>query len=544
MPCRAPPAGPSRPACEEQTVIILINKRECVLGCCLLFCVPAATAAASAADDLPAHEYSVQVDAELDRLDVRANFAFPVRRVRARSSSAERYIENLQSCDGEPLRIRYRHIELPAAGIRCLRYEVRLRAAAARDRRNGSMHRDNLLASPSVWLWRPALNESTELRVRFEAPPAVGVSAPWQPLDRQGREYRIPTSPENADAAVAFGEFVDARREIPGATLRVALMRPGNGRVRPELIDWAAEAARNVSLSYGRLPNPSPHVVVVPIDSSRNGPPVPFGRVVRDGGESVELFVRRNASLDSLYADWTATHEFSHLMLPYLGSRYRWVSEGFAQYLQNVLLARSGTYTEQRAWQKLYEGFRRGEASRPELSPIAAAASRARGATMKVYWSGAVLALEADVELRRRSGGEQSLDTVLHAFMRCCLPAKRRWRGTELLEKLDELAGMPVFMPLYHRHGEATGFPDYDQVFAELGVAIVRNRVVFEDDAPLASTRRAMLAPRTADQAARSLERGSAADGNQQDKQDQPAVGPSPDNGSSSSRSSQRSTTG
>ena len=480
----------------------------------------------------------MRVDTDLDRLEVRADFAFPVYRVRARSNSARSYIRNLTSCDGEPLRVRYRHVELPADGVRCLRYEVRLRAAAARDRRNTSLHRDNLLASPSMWLWRPPLDERSNLHVRFEVAPHVRVSAPWQSLSETGLDYRIPTSPENAGAAVAFGEFVDARPKIPGATLRLAVMRPRTGRVRHELVNWAAAAARNVSLSYGRLPNPSPHVIVVPIDSNRSGSPVPFGRVIRDGGESVELFVRSNASLGSLYSDWTATHEFSHLMLPYLGSRHRWISEGFAQYLQNVLLARSGTYTEELAWQKLYEGFRRGEASRPDLSPIEAAANRASGSTMKVYWSGAVLALEADVELRRRSGGEQSLDTVLEAFMRCCLPAKRRWHGMELLEKLDELAGMPVFMPRYHRYGGNTGFPDHRPIFAELGVGIARNRVVFDDEAPLASIRRAMLAPRTAEQAARLLERDSPAG------DDQPAAGPSPDKGSSSSRSSQRSTTG
>ncbi len=521
-----------------RTVIILINKRECVLGC-LLLCLGAGSAAATdIKNDPPTHEYSVRVDADLDRLEVRADFAFPVYRVRARSSDARNYVENLESCDGQPLRVRYRHLELPAGGIRCFRYEVRLRAAAARDRRNSSLHRDNLLASPSIWLWRPPLDERSDLRVRFDVPPPVRISAPWQPLDETGLEYRIPTSPENASAAVAFGEFVDAHPEIPGATLRVAVMRPWRGGVRHELVDWAAEAARNVSLSYGRLPNPSPHVVVVPIDSSRNGSPVPFGRVIRDGGESVELFVRRNASMASLRADWTATHEFSHLMLPYLGSRHRWISEGFAQYLQNVLLARSGTYTAELAWQKLYEGFRRGEASRPELSPIEAAASRARGSTMKVYWSGAVLALEADVELRRSSGGEQSLDSVLEAFMRCCLPAKRRWRGTELLEKLDELAGRPVFMPLYHRYGDRAGFPDHEPLFAELGIEIVRNRVVFDDDAPLASIRRAMFAPRTPEQAARRLGVDPPAG------DDQPAAGPSPDKESSSSRSSQRSTIG
>jgi len=38
---------------------------------------------------------------------------------------------------------------------------------------------------------------------------------------------------------------------------------------------------------------------------------------------------------------------------------------------------------------------------------------------MKVYWSGAALALLADVELRRRSDGEQTLDDILGEFQQC-----------------------------------------------------------------------------------------------------------------------------
>jgi len=47
-------------------------------------------------------------------------------------------------------------------------------------------------------------------------------------------------------------------------------------------------------------------------------------------------------------------------MLPYLDRRQRWISEGFSQYYQNVLLARSGAYDDLYAWQKLYEGYERG----------------------------------------------------------------------------------------------------------------------------------------------------------------------------------------
>ena len=221
--------------------------------------------------------------------------------------------------------------------------------------------------------------------------------------------------------------------------------------------------------------------MVYPVGDSRgrSDSAVPFGRVVRDGGETVELFVNERRPLADYLDDWTATHEFSHLMLPFLGRKHRWVAEGFAQYYQNVLLARSGAYDELRAWQKIYDGLERGRRTRPELSPNEAAAGGVRTSLMKVYWSGAAIALLADVTLRENSDGELSLDAVLDRFQSCCLPADRQWPGEELFQKFDSLAGAAVFMPLYRRYADTAGFPDMTEVFGRLGLEITDDKVSF-----------------------------------------------------------------
>ena len=79
------------------------------------------------------------------------------------------------------------------------------------------------------------------------------------------------------------------------------------------------------------------------------GSAVPFGHVIRDGGEAVRFFVNDDKPLDKYLGDWTATHEFAHLLLPYIESKQKWISEGFASYYQNVLLARRGVYSEEEA---------------------------------------------------------------------------------------------------------------------------------------------------------------------------------------------------
>jgi hypothetical protein len=82
-----------------------------------------------------------------------------------------------------------------------------------------------------------------------------------------------------------------------------------------------------------------------------------FDRVTRRDGETVELFVNPNHPIDEYYSDWTATHEFSHLMLRLLSQHHRWISEGLATYYQNILMSWASRYTPEPTWQLMIEGF-------------------------------------------------------------------------------------------------------------------------------------------------------------------------------------------
>jgi hypothetical protein len=282
--------------------------------------------------------------------------------------------------------------------------------------------------------------------------------------------------------------------QITGATLRIEVLPPVDDKKAAEIVEWLRSASGNVSLAYGRFPVPSPRIVVVPTGNSPWGgnSPVPFGRVTRNGEEKVEFFVNAERPIEEFYDDWTATHEFSHLMLPYVSGRHKWISEGFASYYQNVLMSRAGRYTPKRAWTKLHEGFERGRASRPELSLNDAAASGIRRARMKIYWSGAAIALLADIELRERSGGEESLDVALDRLQECCLPSDRTWSGPELFARLDSLVEKPVFMPLYRRHANSAGFPDVGPAFQRLGIDVEDDELHIHRGAELAHIREAI----------------------------------------------------
>lgn len=449
------------------------------------------------------HVYRIEVDAALSRLDVTARFQAPVTDIAARSRSAAQFLLDARDCDDDQeFRVRGRRLATPSRGVRCLRYSVDLKNAARSEQRNYLLHSSNVVVSPTVWMWRPRLGGYDEIHVHFELPDGVRVSVPWQPLPPDDADYKLMASPQSGSAVAIFGQFDSSVVDIAGAMLRVDLPHTSQDVELAPTVGWVREAAYNVTLAYGRFPNPAARIVVFPIGSNpwRSDSPVYFGRIVRDGGETVELLVDPHESTEAFYEDWTATHELSHMMLPFVQSKQRWLSEGFAQYYQNVLLARAGRYTQRDAWQKLHDGFERGRSSVPGLSPNQAAGGGERNSRMKIYWSGAALALIADVELRRRSNGAESLDGVLDQFQRCCLPSQVSWSGEELFTAFDSFLEEPLFMTLYRQYADSAGFPDVRPLLQRLGVAIEHGEVRLEDDTELVEIRAAITARRYTDE--------------------------------------------
>ena len=442
-----------------------------------------------------AHVYTISVDDDLRRMTVEARYDRPVNYIAARSRSARRYLDDAENCDtGAKIKSRGRSLKLPPEGLECLSYTVNLRGAARTAGLSGILDRSNIVVSPTLWMWRPSLARNEEILVQFDLPSGISVYVPWQATNDEFTRYRLTASPESGSAIAAFGSFDRTVERVAESDITIVLLATRDGPELAPLADWVRGTAENIALTYGRFPNTRANVVLIPVGNARWGgdAAVPYGQVVRDGGETIELMINPERPVTDFYKEWTPTHEFSHLLLPYLHRKQRWISEGFAQYYQNVLLARAGQYTAESAWQRIYAGLERGRDSAPGMSPNDAASGNERNTRMKVYWSGASLALMADVELRRRSGGAESLDSVLEQFQRCCLPSPRSWSGVELFRKFDALIGEPLFMDLYRHYADAADFPDARPLLGQLGVEVRDGQFLLNDDAELALIREAI----------------------------------------------------
>nr|WP_240946344.1 hypothetical protein [Pseudomaricurvus alkylphenolicus] len=281
----------------------------------------------------------------------------------------------------------------------------------------------------------------------------------------------------HASLAVASGSIL-----VAGSEFNLSWRGSFSISEQDKLKLWLQHAGETAAGLYGELPRNPIRIVVQ--RSTGSGGPVPFGQVIRRDLQGVRFYVNPQYPLESFTADWTAVHELVHLFIPYPGEEDIWLSEGLATYYQNVLQARAGVISERRAWQKLYEGFGRGERddgyghlSLQALSPR----MRETGSFMRVYWSGTAFFLEADVLLRERVGGGWSLDRVVQGFVGCCLERRYIRDGLGLMSAFDGVVGEAVFVPLYLRYRELFAQPDMGPLLGRLGVSVVGGRVRLVD---------------------------------------------------------------
>ena len=156
-----------------------------------------------------------------------------------------------------------------------------------------------------------------------------------------------------------------------------------------------------------------------------------------------------------------AIHELSHLWLPQLHAKDRWLSEGIATYLQEVLRARCGLQSSERAWRRIREGFERGRGSGSgrRLADESQNMNRT-GEYQRVYWAGTAFALETDLRLRRLSNGDSTLLTALSDAQRDWQEETRLVSAYRVLAALERASGADFIVALGEQYAASADFPD------------------------------------------------------------------------------------
>jgi hypothetical protein len=274
------------------------------------------------------------------------------------------------------------------------------------------------------------------------------------------------------------------RLSVPGGELVVRIAPGSLALPRDRVLAWIEQSARVVAAYYGRFPARHTSLLVVP----RAGSGVSGGRAWGHRGAEIRITVGERATGTELTRDWVLVHEMVHLAFPSVPSRHHWIEEGLATYVEPIARAQQGHVDAATVWSELAAGLPKGL---PQPGDRGLDHTRTWGRT---YWGGALFALLADVEIRRRTDNRRGLPDALRAI----LAAGNIETSAELpaaLEIGDRAIGVPVLGELYARMKDTASPVDLEALWRELGVRANGDRMTLDDAAPLAAMRRAITAP-------------------------------------------------
>jgi hypothetical protein len=282
----------------------------------------------------------------------------------------------------------------------------------------------------------------------------------------------------------AFAELPISRLEIGGGDIDVAFA-PGELDLPSQpLLDWIAASARAVSAYYGRFPVARVRVLVIPAS----------GRGIRSGttygyrGAAIKVSVGRETRAEDLPRDWVMTHEMVHLAVPELIGEHEWLGEGIATYVEPIGRVQAGALPVEKVWSDLLEGLPKG-LPRPGDRGLDHTPTWGR-----TYWGGALFCLLADIEIHERTGNRRGLEDALRAVNEGGGNVEVHWGIEKMFEIGDRATGVPVLRELYDRMKATPVDVDLSHLWKRLGVRLDGQEIAFDDDAPLASVRRAITA--------------------------------------------------
>lgn len=259
---------------------------------------------------------------------------------------------------------------------------------------------------------------------------------------------------------------------------------------KEKLANWLKHGLQMVRTLNGQLPRKKLRFHLQ--YKASNPSPVPYAQVLRDDVLGVHFWVDAQRSYYDLIRDWTFPHELVHLFLNYLGDEDAWINEGLSTYYQYILLVRSGLLEERYFWRRFIQGVERGKNdSDYDGYPLHLVSEhmRSQGGFNRVYWSGALFFLEANLMLLEN---ESSLEMLISKYMECCQKSHEKMTGLMFMKKLDEISGLDWFEQRYEEYKYVSDMPSYQNSFEKMGVKVRGGQVLLEPENKL---RRGVLYP-------------------------------------------------
>jgi hypothetical protein len=175
--------------------------------------------------------------------------------------------------------------------------------------------------------------------------------------------------------------------------------------------------------------------------------------------------------------------------LPEVGDDHVWLTEGLSTYVEGIARVHVGDLPPERVWTEQMHSMPNGL---PASGDEGLDHTHSWGRT---YWGGALFCLLADVEIRKKTANRFGLRDAMRAVLRASGGIAFEMPIERVMKIADEATGTTVLQDLYAQMKDKPVSPDLSALWKELGISESGNSVEFRDDAPLAATRKSIMAP-------------------------------------------------
>lgn len=269
---------------------------------------------------------------------------------------------------------------------------------------------------------------------------------------------------------------------IGGSKIDVTIEQGSMKLTHAELLHWVQSAAEAVATYYGRYPLPHVFVRIVPTD----GRGIRHGQTFGYDGGLIKIRVGGETQVSELASDWMLTHEMVHLAFPSVADEHHWIEEGSAVYVEPIARIQAGQMSPQQMWADLVRDMPKGL---PQSGDEGLDHTHTWGRT---YWGGALFCFVADVEIRRQTHEQKSLQDALRGILNAGGDIRREWDLQQAFSAGDKATGTSVLSSLYAKWKDHPVDVDLPGMWKQLGIEPDGKQVRLIDDAPLASIRRAI----------------------------------------------------
>src|SRR5713101_4323637 len=285
----------------------------------------------------------------------------------------------------------------------------------------------------------------------------------------------------------ATAEEMTSTFVIGGARIDVTIDAGKLDVAQTELMRWVKSAAESVTAYYSRFPVPHLALRIASFEGTGVRHGQTFGR---DGG-LITISVGNKTPPARLAEDWMLTHEMVHLAFPSLERNHHWMEEGLSTYVEPIARIRAGHWTARQMWMDLVRDLPKGL---PEEGDKGLDNTHTWGRT---YWGGALFCFLADVEIRRQTNNQKGLQDALRGILNAGGSMLNDWPIEKALQTGDRAVGVEVLVKLYEEMRDRPMPVDLDSLWKQLGIRVANGAAQFNDEAPLATIRNAITAPRT-----------------------------------------------